>query len=40
MLIGGDFNVTLEARDRPSETGGRDSDPEEFWAFIAEVALT
>ena len=39
MLIGGDFKVTLEAKDRPNDMGGRDPDLEEFWAFIAEAAF-
>ena len=26
MLIGGDFNMTLEAKDRPNDMGGRDPD--------------
>ena len=39
MLIGGGFNVTVEARDRPNDMRGQDSDLEEFWAFIAEEAL-
>ena len=39
MLIGGGFNVTVEARDRPNDTRVQDSDLEEFWAFIAEQAL-
>ena len=39
MLIGGDFNVTLEAKDRPNDMGGRDPDSEEFWAFIVAAAL-
>ena len=30
MLIGGDFNVTLKARDIPNDTGGQDSYTEEF----------
>ena len=39
MLLGRDFNVTLEARDRPNNMGGWDSDSEEFWAFIVEMTL-
>lgn len=33
-LIGGDFNVTLEANDRPIVRRGRDSGAEEFRDFI------
>ena len=39
QLICGDFNVTLEAMDRPNDTGGQDPDSEDFWAFILEAAL-
>lgn len=39
MLFGGDFNVTLEAMDRPDGTGGRDPGSEQFWAFLAEEGL-
>ena len=39
MLIGGAFNVTLEARDRPNDIRGWGSYSEEFWAFIAEAVL-
>ena len=38
MSIGGDFNVTLEAKDRPNDMGGQDPDSV-FWAFIAAAAL-
>ena len=30
ILVGGNFNVTLEARDRPKDMGGRDPNLEEF----------
>ena len=39
MLIGGDFNVTLEAMDRPYNVGGQDPDLEDFRSFITEVML-
>ena len=39
ILIGGDFNVTLKARDRPNDMGGQGPDSEKFWAFITGAAL-
>ena len=39
LLFGGDFNVTLDAEDRPDGTGGCDQGSEEFWAFLARAAL-
>ena len=37
VIISSDFNVTLEASNRPNGMRGR--DPEDLWAFISEVAL-
>ena len=39
MLMGGDFNVTLEAKDRPNIAGGQDLDSEDFRPFITEEML-
>ena len=39
LLFGGDFNVTLEADDRPDGSGGRDQGSEDFWAFLSRAAL-
>ena len=39
MLMGGDFNVTLEAKNRPNNAGGQDLDLEGFWTFISEAEL-
>ena len=33
LLFGGDFSVTLKARDRPNAAGGRDPGSEEFLSF-------
>ena len=38
LLIGGNFNVRLEAKNMPNDMGGRDLDFEDFWTFIVEVA--
>ena len=39
MLIEGDFNMTLEAKDRPNNMGGWDPDLEEFCVFITKATL-
>ena len=39
MLMGNDFNVTLEAMDRPTNAGVQDLDLEDFRSFITEVML-
>ena len=39
VLIGGNFHVILEARDRPNETGRQDLRSEQFWALIVDAAL-
>ena len=39
MLMGGDFNVTLEAKDRVNNAGGQDLDLEDFRSFITEAML-
>ena len=39
LLFGGDFNVTLEADDRPDGAGGCDQGSEEFCAFLSRAAL-
>ena len=39
ILMGGDFNVTLEAMDRPKNTGGQDPNLKDFLVFISEVTL-
>ena len=36
---GGDFNVTLEVRDRPNNAGGQDPDSKGFWTFLLEAEL-
>ena len=33
MLMGGGFNVTLEAKDRPNDSGGQDLNLEDFRSF-------
>ena len=39
MLIGGDFNVTLRANDRPNGGGGRDPGSAQFWELIDSLSL-
>ena len=39
MLIGFDFNMTLEAMDRPNNAGGQDPDSEDFRSFIIKATL-
>ena len=39
ILIGGDFNVTLRADDRPNGGGGRDPGSSQFWDVIALVGM-
>ena len=39
MLIGGDFTMTSEVKDRPNNMGGRDLDSEDFELFISKSAL-
>ena len=39
MLMGGDFNVTLEAKDRPNNARGQDPDSEDFRSFITKTTL-
>ena len=39
MLMGHDFNVTLEAKDRPNNVRGQDLDSKGFWTFISKAEL-
>ena len=39
MLIGGDFNVTLRASDRPNGGGGRDPGSAQFRELIDSLSL-
>ena len=39
MLMGGDFNVTVVAKDRPNNVGGQDPNSEGFWTSILEMTL-
>ena len=39
ILIGGDFNVTLMASDRPNDEGGRDSGSRQFRDIITELGM-
>ena len=39
MLIGGDFNVTLRANDRPNGRGGRDPGSAQFQELIDSLSL-
>ena len=39
LLFGGDFNITLEATDRPNDFGGRDPISEEFLPCMAAGGL-
>ena len=39
VLIGGDFNVTLAAADRPNDTGGRDQGSAQFREMLAQLDL-
>ena len=40
LLIGGDFNVTLRANDRPNRGGGRDLGSSLFWEVLDLLSLT
>ena len=37
MLMGGDFNLTLETKDRPNNVRGQDPNSQGFWTFILEA---
>ena len=39
ILIGGDFNVTLRADNRPNGGGGRDPGSSQFWDIIALLSM-
>ena len=39
ILIGGDFNVTLAAADRPNGAGGRDPRSAQFREVLAQLGL-
>ena len=39
LIIGGDFNVTLEATDRPNGLGGQDLGSTQFRAVLAQTGL-
>ena len=39
VLIGGDFNVTLAAADRPNDTGRRDQGSVRFREVLAQLGL-
>ena len=39
LLIGGDFNVTLDAEDRPNDMGGVDPGSTRFREVLAQLGL-
>ena len=39
LIIGGDFNVTLKAADRPNGLGGQDPSSPQFRAVLAQTGL-
>ena len=39
ILIGGDFNVTLAASDRPNDGGGQDPGSSQFWEVIVVLGM-
>ena len=38
-ILRGDFNVTLKAKDKPNDMGGRNPNSDNFWVLISEVTL-